>query len=152
MKPFGKAAFSLMEVVLALGLISFCLIALMGLLVAGLKNNRQTRSMVDATAAASLLVESLRASTNNRPVNLPQIPLPTGMEVASNTAPLYVDSGGYLVGSPRDAAFALNYRVQVVDTNLDICRIYIGLSAPPQAPVNSKERSTYEVLSSFQMR
>jgi uncharacterized protein (TIGR02598 family) len=64
MKLFKQrvAAFSLVEVTLALGIAAFCLIAVVGLVPVGVQTNRNATSQTAATNILSSVVSDLRAS------------------------------------------------------------------------------------------
>jgi uncharacterized protein (TIGR02598 family) len=59
---FTAAAFSLVEVTLALGIAAFCLIAVFGLMPAGVQTNRNATSQTAATNILSSVVSDIRAS------------------------------------------------------------------------------------------
>jgi type II secretory pathway component PulJ len=69
MKHFPKpaSAFSLIEVVLALGVASFCLIAVLGMLPVGLKTQQATAQQTRANAIISQIVADLRADVRLPP-------------------------------------------------------------------------------------
>jgi len=58
----SQAAFSLVEVTLALGIAAFCLIAVVGLVPVGVQTNRNATSQTAATNILSSVVSDLRAS------------------------------------------------------------------------------------------
>ncbi len=60
---FHASAFSLVEVVLALGLVSFCLLAVVGLLPVGLKAVKNANEESAAANALAQLADSLRNPT-----------------------------------------------------------------------------------------
>jgi hypothetical protein len=57
------AAFSLVEVTLALSVAAFCLLAVFGLMPVGVQTNRNSTSQTAATNIAALVVADLRAKT-----------------------------------------------------------------------------------------
>ena len=57
-----RAAFSLVEVTLALGIAAFCLIAVFGLMPVGVQTNRNATSQTAATNILSSVVSDIRAS------------------------------------------------------------------------------------------
>jgi uncharacterized protein (TIGR02598 family) len=59
---FTAAAFSLVELTLALGVAAFCLIAVFGLMPVGAKTNRNATSQTAATNILSSVVSDIRAS------------------------------------------------------------------------------------------
>ena len=56
------AAFSLVEVTLALGIAAFCLIAVFGLMPVGVQTNRNATSQTAATDIIAAIVSDLRAT------------------------------------------------------------------------------------------
>jgi uncharacterized protein (TIGR02598 family) len=97
----AESAFSLVEVVLALGVTSFCLIALIGLLSAGLTNNRSTIDQAGATTVLSSVTADLYATPRTNPPGAAttssqfQIPIPASTITAAPAATvLYFDSNG----------------------------------------------------------
>jgi uncharacterized protein (TIGR02598 family) len=59
---FTAAAFSLVEVTLALGIAAFCLIAVFGLMPVGVQTNRNATSQTAATNIMAAVVADLRAT------------------------------------------------------------------------------------------
>ena len=59
------AAFSLVEVTLALGIAAFCLIAVFGLMPIGVQTNRNATAQSVATNIMTAVVSDLRATTTN---------------------------------------------------------------------------------------
>ena len=57
----GAAAFSLIEVTLALGIAAFCLIAVFGLIPVGVQTNRNATSRTEATNLMAAVIADLRA-------------------------------------------------------------------------------------------
>jgi len=81
-------AFSLVEVTLALGIAAFCLIAVFGLMPAGVQTNRNATSQTAATDIITAVVADLRSTpkTTNTSTQF-------GITFGSNTT-LYFDSSG----------------------------------------------------------
>ena len=84
----SAAAFSLVELTLALGIAAFCLIALFGLVPIGIQTNRNATSQTSATNIMAAVVADLRATpkTNN---TSSQFCIPLGTSTT-----LYFDSAG----------------------------------------------------------
>jgi uncharacterized protein (TIGR02598 family) len=62
-RPQSTAAFSLVEVTLALGVAAFCLIAILGLLPAGVNTNQASVRQTTANGILSAIVADLRATS-----------------------------------------------------------------------------------------
>jgi uncharacterized protein (TIGR02598 family) len=67
MRPlkFTRAAFSLVEVTLALGVAAFCLIAVFGLMPVGVLANRNATSQTAATNIIASVIADMRATTSS---------------------------------------------------------------------------------------
>jgi len=83
-----KSAFSLVEVVLALGVAAFCLIAIVGLMPAGVQTNRNATSQTAATNIMAAVVADLR-STPAAATTSPQFAITFGTDKT-----LYFDASG----------------------------------------------------------
>ncbi len=77
-------AFSLVEVVLALGVTSFCLMALFGLLSVGLNNNRGTIEQAGATAILSAAMSDLYATPPTVPPGASTNSVQFGIKIPAN--------------------------------------------------------------------
>jgi uncharacterized protein (TIGR02598 family) len=104
MKPFSDraAAFSLVEVTLALGVAGFCLIAVFGLLPIGVQTNQRSLSQTAATAILSSVVADMRATPKTLPTSA-QYQIQFGF-----TKTLYFDGAGQFTTLP-----ATNSRYQL---------------------------------------
>ena len=94
-----NAAFSLIEVTLALGVAAFCLIAVFGLMPVGVQTNRNATSQTNATSIIAAVVSDLRATSRCVGTSTQfQITLGTGPGCPSTISPsaatLYFDSAG----------------------------------------------------------
>jgi Tfp pilus assembly protein PilV len=106
-KPSSESGFSLVEVALALGVVSFCLVALMGMITVGLNSSGNATAETGAASLLTAVAADLRdtpLATTAVPVpSSPffQIPVPTpAPSPVPSPAPVpvpkifYVDSGG----------------------------------------------------------
>src|SRR5438094_8087654 len=92
----SRAAFSLVEVTLALGIAAFCLIAVFGLIPVGVQTNRNATSQTAATNIMAAVVADLRATPKPNTTSTQ-----FGMTYGTNRCadgcsqpPLYFDSAG----------------------------------------------------------
>jgi len=105
---FRRAAFSLVEVTLALGVAAFCLIALLALLPAGASSNNNTS---EETVAANALANMV-ADLKNTPASATQSPLyGIPIPVASGTTVFF--DGAW---KPVPSAPAARYRLTTTGT------------------------------------
>jgi uncharacterized protein (TIGR02598 family) len=87
------AAFSLVEVTLALGIAAFCLIAVFGLVPVAVQTNRNATSQTRATNIMTAVVSDLRATPNSNTTS-------TQFQITFGTCKrLYFDSEGQVVSS-----------------------------------------------------
>jgi uncharacterized protein (TIGR02598 family) len=80
----ASSAFSLVEVVLALGVTTFCLVALIGLLSVGLTSNRGTIEQAGATAVLSAAVADLYATPRTNPYGSATTTVQFGIKIPAN--------------------------------------------------------------------
>ena len=83
------AAFSLVEVVIALGIFTFALVAMGGLFVVGINTTKESSDQIQAANFGSLLISTRRALPTNTIANFALPPLNT----------TYSSSGTYLTGN-----------------------------------------------------
>jgi uncharacterized protein (TIGR02598 family) len=109
-----NAAFSLIEVTLALGVAAFCLITVFGLMPVGVQTNRNATSQTAATNIIAAVVADLRATPRCVDTSTEfQIRLGTGPGCPSTVSPsaatLYFDSAGQFSTSPAtNSRYKLN--------------------------------------------
>ena len=90
----SAAAFSLVELTLALGIAAFCLIALFGLVPIGIQTNRNATSQTAATNIMAAVVADLRGTPTANTTSA-QFGITFGM----NPPPLYFDGSGQFTTS-----------------------------------------------------
>ncbi len=146
-KP-GTRAFSLVEVVLALGICVFVLVTLMGLYSSGLRMNRESENQIQAANLASLIVASRRAA----PTNMSQLAIPANALTNAFTnaygatgAQNYIGSDG-LITNAANAVYLVTCRAGTnVLTGPNVAQVYMMLSWPPQANPSMASTEHYEV-------
>src|SRR5437762_11602421 len=96
-------AFSLVEIVLALGVAAFCLIAIFGLMPVGMQTNRNATSQTVATNITAAIVADLR-TTPAAATTSPQFAITFGTDKT-----LYFDASGQASASlGTDSRYRLN--------------------------------------------
>lgn len=136
-------AFSLVEVVACLGIVTFCLMALLGLFVHGLNANRDSARTVTASHLMTGLITRRLASPTNTDVSIagPIPPLDQAANSLSGT-PIYLTHDG-AVTSKSQADFQLNYQIILpasADNNTALSNVVRGaifLSWPAAAPLTN---------------
>jgi Tfp pilus assembly protein PilV len=143
----GIKAFSLVEVVLALGVISFALLTIMGLFGVGLTIDKESSDKTQAADLAALIFSTRRAlPTTNNPI-LPLPPLTNTTTIASNSAPIAVAINGTTLTNnvPSSDIYNLNYRISPGSAT-NIVNVYLLLWWPAgtKPPVGNPS-SYYEI-------
>jgi type II secretory pathway pseudopilin PulG len=111
------SGFSLVEVVLALGIISFAGMALLGLFSIGLDTNRDSMEELEATHIAQTLMAERRAvpvpPDPSDPSTDPDFVLdPLNVaKTVSKLNPMWLDSDGAEASSQTDASFGMIYEI-----------------------------------------
>ncbi|HSI82913.1 MAG: hypothetical protein ACAI35_11825 [Candidatus Methylacidiphilales bacterium] len=134
-------AFSLVEVVLALGIISFSLIAIMGVLAVGLQTSRESSDQIQAANITSLLMATARAM----PTNLPSgFALPS-LSQSAVTNVVKIGADGTL--NSANPTYNLYYIVGTnTTTGPKLAYVYLRLWWPLAAPMpTNNPDSCYEV-------
>lgn len=105
MRRSCQQGFSLVEVVLALGLVSFCLVALLGLFSVGIKTSKQAAEETNLAAMSSQIITELRATTSSTTIALNQTYYFDNLGERTNAAGAYY---ACLVTSQPDTALSGN--------------------------------------------
>lgn len=150
--PSSKSCgFSLVEVVVALGLFAFCVVAIVGLLGVGLG---ATRSVANETAAVNI-AESIygawQAQDNgDQPLTVTNLftNLPPLTQASSQT--LYFNGDGVQTSSDAQAAFEVEYNVVpaagAAANQPVFSTLRLGFKWPKGAPTNSAQMRSYSRL------
>jgi len=147
MKSTDSRAFSLVEVVLALGICAFVLIAMMGLFSTGLRTSRESEEQVQAANLASQILAT-RTAAPASDNNLANFAIP-----AASLTNAYTDiygAAGTTVGLDGRTNSAAAYRITLragtnAVTGARLSQVYLMLSWPPQAAI-SNAAGRYETL------
>ncbi len=110
LRPGGGKGFSLIEVVLALGLGVFALVAIVGLLPTGISSMRDSLELTEATQIANAIACDLRTSAQNANPLLSATSAIYGIPLQTGTYKPFVDVSGTLAKS------SARFRAQVVVT------------------------------------
>jgi len=119
-------AFSLIEVVVSLGIISFALISIIGLFSVGLKTNKESSDQIDAANTASLLMATVRAMPTNCATN--GFALPDLNQATASTNLFY--NLYYVVGTNTG-------------TGSKLANVYLRLWWPLTAPMPTNNPAAY---------
>jgi uncharacterized protein (TIGR02598 family) len=135
----SPSAFSLVEVVMALGITAFCMISLMGLFVVGLKSSKESSEMIEAANIASMIIQQRRSAPTTENAN--RFVLPVLNQPRDLDATTYLDKRGN-VTTAADAAYRLSY--SILTNTSRVPHLSVRLTAPPTRDPNKADIS-YEV-------
>jgi Tfp pilus assembly protein PilV len=145
-----RRAFNLVEVVLALGLISFALLTILGMFSVGLKINRESSDQIQVADLASHILAVRRAMPTSDNPALPHSPLPplTNTAAVNNSSPILVSINGTTVTNnvPASDVYNLNYRITQSSTP-NLMNVYLLLWGPPGARAPTNNPSGYYEIS-----
>jgi len=147
MKPAACRAFSLVEVVLALGICAFVLVALIGLFSAGLRASRESEEQVQAANLASQLLATRTASPRSD-AKLANFAIPAAA-LTNSYGDIY-GASGVTVGLDGRTNSTPAYRALCragtnALTGSRVSQVYLLLTWPPQAPI-ANAVGRYEVV------
>ena len=145
--PFGRGGFSLVEIVIALGIFAFCIVVLLGLMPVGLRAARSVSDESNAVNIGDSIFGAWRMQrAKDSPLTIPGLVtnLPP-LDKAASGDEFYFDTRGQGVGSPEEASLKLIYTVEPTDLSSTVrLRFYW----PPLAPTNTAQtRDLIQVFS-----
>ncbi len=151
-------AFSLVEVVLALGIISFAIIAIVGILPVALKSSQNSMRETDATLIAQRIFSELKTGFGgNRSVTTD----PGG--ISNHMINLATNSTNYLAftqdgtvqthTNTPDPNPSYDFYAQIsISTNTgltNLSRVQIDITSPPSAPPSARTTNSFVTLLGF---
>jgi uncharacterized protein (TIGR02598 family) len=146
MKSFSNRGFSLIEVVIALGIFTFCIIGIFGLLPVALNSVRSVKNTNNAMAIAGMIDSIWSGATPAlisaaSPVNFPGV----GNFTIGSSSIYYFDDYGRMTNS-NSASLRLNYNYDPVNINGSaLNQVTMTFIWPP----NSADDSPLRVNKSF---
>ena len=154
-RKFKVAAFSLVEITLALGVAAFCLLAVFGLMPIGVQTNRNATSQTAATSIIAGVVADIRTAATATPSATPSplynISVPA--RGGSNTSPqtLYFDSAGQFTTSPgANSRYQLNVTFPVNPDPSTFKPTYTNLKLTwPAAAAAANASGSVEMFAAF---
>jgi len=155
----GRSAFTLVEVVIALGVTTFCIMVLLALLPVAVSTAQKSRGETRAAYLAEQIVSDLRSSsfanativslTNGTLATLPAFGLATNSTycVACDGANDVLATAAASQYASGDTSAGVDYLVQVtvVPTNLtNLAAVAVEVSAPAQAALGARMRYDFK--------
>lgn len=146
--PLDQAGFSLVEVVIAIGVASFCLVVMLGLIPAGLNTNKDSSGETAAANIVRNISSDLRATAKtSTTTSLYSISFPSGSTPITNT--FYFDESASTNSSNSPNS---KYRATVVLTsNSPTITVWIGITWPAAASPSAAP-GRYETVTAIDRR
>ena len=137
--PKDGRGFSIIEVVIALGICAFVIVAILGMFGGGVRTEADASSELNAANLAELIVSQYRANPTNNSLNAP-------LTQTLPTTPQQTNIGwdGVATNSPT-APYCLRYRIGMT-TNSKVGLVALTLSWPAAAPATNKSVSRYDLV------
>jgi uncharacterized protein (TIGR02598 family) len=107
-KPRNKsrAGFSLVEVVIALGVTAFCLISILGLIFAGLQGTQQTSEQTGAVGIATDVIADLKATPTQGTPTSPNFGITIPTTATTTPMTFFIESDGSASSTAASPNFA----------------------------------------------
>lgn len=137
------AAFSLVELALALGVVAFCLFAVFGLMPVGMQTNRNAASQTAATNIIAAIVADLR-TTPAAATTSPQFAITFGSDKT-----LYFDASGQAsISLSPDSRYQLNIKWNSAPTGLQYAVLRVTWPAPVD-PATTTPAGSVKLFAAF---
>jgi len=136
MNPLPKNAFSLIEVVIALGIFAFCIVGIVGLLPIAANSAKSVSQESNANNIAESIagfwqVAGVGNSTTGGNFTMGNFTVGTGSDT------FYYNNNGAIVDSASDASLRLDYTAQALTTYPNSFTVNLTFTWPPNASANS---------------
>ncbi len=147
----------MIEVVIALGICTFCIVALVGLFSTGLQASRESEDQIQAANLASLIVSTCAASPTNNTSSfgIPPAAITGPYTNAYNNGTSLTNIIGYddRLTNSAGAAYQISCRAGTnAFTGSQLSQVYVMLSWPASANPASTMAKHYEVLTYIPLR
>lgn len=154
-----RSAFSLVEVVLALGVVSFAIVAILGILPAGLQTGHSAQDETRAAQIAQAIIASIASQAPSQFDNV-QVQLNDSQNStvplhlsAAETKTLYADNDGRLIPTVTGAAYSVSVTTNNSPAGFDpgyANQVTVRVIWPANAPVaNQTSRAFVRIIAKY---
>ena len=151
--------FSLVEVVIALGIVSFAVLAIVGMLPMALKSAQESMRETDATLIAQRIFAELKTGSGaNRTLTISPNGIPHALALSANSTNnlAFTQDGmpqAFLAStnSPQDAFYDFYAQISVLTNTgvANLSRVQIDIAAPAAAPAANRTTNSFTTLIGF---
>lgn len=162
-EAFRKSGFTLAEIAVALGIFSFALVSMMGMLSVGLKNTRKATVQTSASNVLSGIVSDIKASsislsssagTDTQNYTSPKLGISAVLDKKKNTVtgsitpsmPMYISESGSQVSTSSPEVLQKVYSVQITPGADGVPALRVRVEWPANRPQNSRPEGYLETL------
>ncbi|MEM6822905.1 MAG: hypothetical protein AAF558_13315 [Verrucomicrobiota bacterium] len=159
MRARHSIGFSLVEVVLALGIAVFCIVSLLGLFTAAIDGEQESGQRVEVAHIAGRII-SERAQVPSDPVGgtaNPRLVLPALVPTVSGTATpasvtgqVFLDGFGAQVPATSNPEYRLDYDISYENPDPEFATLTLRFSWPASAPDNQSD--TYTIVTALLLK
>jgi uncharacterized protein (TIGR02598 family) len=149
-----KFAFGLVEVTIAMGLVAFVMLALVGLAGRAMVSSRESKERVAASNVAVSILQGWATNPKAPPGQLPIDAMdPASVAVGGSVErnDILIDQNGEETASEQNATFRLKYRISRPANAPNQVLVWLHVSWPAAAGSGSSNVSSYELLHSIQI-
>ena len=154
----SESGFTLAEIAVALGIFSFALVSMLGLLSVGMKNARRANVQTAATNLMAGIAADINASTKNVSGDTETYTSPklnivakvkpgASIEVSSTTAnPLILTESGAFMDETNPSLIEKNYLVQLLPPSKGTRAVRVRMEWPGKRPPNTNPEGFIETI------
>lgn len=151
MKKQPSSAFSLIEVVVALGLFSFCIVGILALFSVAVGSARSVGDESNAVHVASSIAGIWEVTPLGTTVELKDTDATVDMgtfAIGADNQELYYNGDGKMTSGAAGASLKLEYEAAPLANNPNVFEVNMNFSWPANAPTNSAalNRRTYKYI------
>lgn len=149
--------FSLVEVVLALGVVTFAIVAILGMVPTGLSTSHGAQDETRAAQIAQAVLSSIASQAQTQFANI-QLPLDGAATstldlTTTATKTIYADNNAKLVAAPTGAAYAVNIMMNAAPVGFDTGyanEVTVSVAWPAAAiGANQTKRNFVRIVSKY---
>ena len=139
----SKAGFSLIEVVIAMGIFSFCIVAIVGLLPVGMNSVRSVSNENNAIHIASSIEGIWQVAPLGSTITMPNIITNLAISASVANTPYYFDEFGEPLANSTGATLKMNYKTAVFSGNSTT--VNMTFSWPPSGSYQTTREFSYTI-------
>ncbi len=154
----ARAGFTLAEIAVALGIFSFALVSLLGMLSVGLKNSRKATVQTSASNVLSAISSDIQSSVFNKSTSVfssPRLGLVCSLNadgtlkdpvLKAPTTPACINESGTLINPDQATPLEKVYRLEITKAVQGTLALRVRIIWPPKQAPGAREEGALETL------